>query len=290
MTFKPLLAAPVDWDKLTYDDLLLSAKLDGIRAIVINGVVLSRSLKPIPNKHVQTLFGHLEHYDGELICGQPFAHDVYRKTNSAVMSIEGEPDVTFYAFDHVEESDADYLTRWERLEDSDGVVVLPQFEVSCREDIEGLELTHLDQGYEGVMLRKSRGPNSRSTSIGRATAKSCTLLKVKRFQDSEARITGFEELHSNQNEATTDALGHTVRSNHQANMRPMGTLGALVCVTVEGVEFKIGSGFDAATRQTLWNSRFDLLDAWVKYKHFPVGVLDAPRFPIFLGIRDAVDL
>lgn len=289
MTFKPLLAAPVDWDKLTYDDLLLSAKLDGIRAVVINGVVLSRSLKPIPNRHVQSLFSHLEHYDGELICGSPSAPDVYRKTNSAVMSVEGTPDVTFYAFDHIDEPDADYLTRYERLEESDNVVVLEQIGVSDLMTVKGLEEMYINQGFEGVMLRKSRGPMSKY-KYGRATAKSCTLLKVKRFQDSEARITGFEELHSNQNEATTDALGHTVRSNHQANMRPMGTLGALVCVTVEGVEFKIGSGFDAATRQTLWNSRFDLLDAWVKYKHFPVGVLDAPRFPIFLGIRDAVDL
>lgn len=289
MTFKPLLAAPVDWDKLTYDDLLLSAKLDGIRAIVINGVVLSRSLKPIPNKHVQALFSHLEHYDGELICGSPSAPDVYRKTNSAVMAVEGTPDVTFYAFDHIDEPDADYLARYERLEESDNVVVLEQIGVSDLMTVKGLEEMYINQGFEGVMLRKSRGPMSKY-KYGRATAKSCTLLKVKRFQDSEARITGFEELHSNQNEATTDALGHTVRSNHQANMRPMGTLGALVCVTVEGVEFKIGSGFDAATRQTLWNSRFDLLDAWVKYKHFPVGVLDAPRFPIFLGIRDAVDL
>ena len=289
MTFKPLLAAPVDWDKLTYDDLLLSAKLDGIRAIVINGVVLSRSLKPIPNKHVQTLFGHLEHYDGELICGSPSAPDVYRKTNSAVMAVEGAPDVTFYAFDHIQDVDADYLTRYERLEESDNVVVLEQIGVSDLMTVKGLEEMYINQGFEGVMLRKSRGPMSKY-KYGRATAKSCTLLKVKRFQDSEARIIGFEELHSNQNEATTDALGHTVRSNHQANMRPMGTLGALVCVTVEGVEFKIGSGFDAATRQTLWNSRFDLFDAWVKYKHFPVGVLDAPRFPIFLGIRDAVDL
>lgn len=289
MTFKPLLAAPVDWDKLTYDDLLLSAKLDGIRAVVINGVVLSRSLKPIPNRHVQSLFSHLEHYDGELICGSPSAPDVYRKTNSAVMSVEGTPDVTFYAFDHIQDVDADYLTRYERLEESDNVVVLEQIGVSDLMTVKGLEEMYINQGFEGVMLRKSRGPMSKY-KYGRATAKSCTLLKVKRFQDSEARITGFEELHSNQNEATTDALGHTVRSNHQANMRPMGTLGALVCVTVEGVEFKIGSGFDAATRQTLWNSRFDLLDAWVKYKHFPVGVLDAPRFPIFLGIRDAVDL
>lgn len=289
MTFKHLLAAPVDWDKLTYDDLLLSSKLDGIRAVVINGVVLSRSLKPIPNRHVQSLFSHLEHYDGELICGSPSAPDVYRKTNSAVMSVEGTPDVTFYAFDHIQDVDADYLTRYERLEESDNVVVLEQIGVSDLMTVKGLEEMYINQGFEGVMLRKSRGPMSKY-KYGRATAKSCTLLKVKRFQDSEARITGFEEIHSNQNEATTDALGHTVRSNHQANMRPMGTLGALVCVTVEGVEFKIGSGFDAATRQTLWNSRFDLLDAWVKYKHFPVGVLDAPRFPIFLGIRDAVDL
>lgn len=289
MTFKPLLAAPVDWDKLTYDDLLLSSKLDGIRAVVINGVVLSRSLKPIPNRHVQSLFSHLEHYDGELICGSPSAPDVYRKTNSAVMSVEGTPDVTFYAFDHIQDVDADYLTRYERLEESDNVVVLEQIGVSDLMTVKGLEEMYINQGFEGVMLRKSRGPMSKY-KYGRATAKSCTLLKVKRFQDSEARITGFEELHSNQNEATTDALGHTVRSNHQANMRPMGTLGALVCVTVEGVEFKIGSGFDAATRQYLWNNRFYLEGQFVKYKFFPCGVKEAPRFPIFMGLRDSRDL
>lgn len=289
MTFKPLLAAPVDWDKLTYDNLLLSAKLDGVRAIVINGVVLSRSLKPIPNKHVQSLFGHLEHYDGELICGAPNAHDVYRKTNSAVMTIGGTPDVRFFVFDHIEEPDADYLTRYEMLEGGKGVTVLQQTSVFGDEQIKAWEEVYLDQGYEGVMLRKARGPNSKY-KFGRATAKSCTLLKVKRFSDTEAVITGYEELHSNQNQATTDALGHTVRSNHQANMVPMGTLGALVCRTPEGVEFKIGSGYDAETRQYLWNNRFYLDGQFVKYKFFPCGVKEAPRFPIFLGLRDSRDL
>jgi len=289
MTFKPLLAAPVEWDKVTYDNLLLSAKLDGIRAIVRNGVVLSRSLKPIPNKHVQAKFGHLEHYDGELICGQPFAHDVYRKPNSAVMTIGGTPDVRFFVFDHIEEPDADYQTRLERLEYQSNVAVLTQHEVIGRGSIEAMEQHYLDQGYEGVMLRKARGPNSKY-KFGRATAKSCTLLKVKRFSDTEAVITGYEELHSNQNQATTDALGHTVRSNHQANMVPMGTLGALVCRTPEGVEFKIGSGYDAETRQYLWNNRFYLDGQFVKYKHFPCGVKEAPRFPIFLGLRDSRDL
>lgn len=288
MTFRPLLASPVEWDKVTYDDLLLSAKLDGIRAIIRNGVVVSRSLKPIPNKHVQRLFGHLEHYDGELICGEPNAHDVYRKTNSAVMSVDGEPDVTFYAFDHVEEPDADYLTRYEKLEESANVVVLTQHGVAGKDEVHRLETLYLEQGYEGVMLRKARGPMSKY-KFGRATAKSCTLLKVKNFTDSEATIVGFEELMKNGNAATTDALGHTVRSAHQANLIPMGTLGALVCETNDGIEFKIGSGFDAATRKELWSQRDALYGKLVKFKHFAIGQKEAPRFPIFLGIRNHID-
>lgn len=289
MTFRPLLASPVEWDKVTYDDLLLSSKLDGIRAIIRNGVVVSRSLKPIPNKHVQRLFSHLEHYDGELICGLPFAHDVYRKTNSAVMSVEGEPDITFYAFDHIEEPDADYLTRYEKLEESANVVVLTQHGVAGRDEVHRLETLYLEQGYEGVMLRKARGPMSKY-KFGRATAKSCTLLKCKQFSDSEAVIVGFEELMKNGNEATTDALGHTVRSAHQASLIPMGTLGALVCETNDGVEFKIGSGFDAATRKELWSQRDALYGKFVKFKHFAIGQKEAPRFPIFLGLRNDIDV
>ena len=100
--FKPLLAVQADLDNLDYTDLLLSPKLDGIRAIVIDGVVLSRSLKPIPNLYIQSLFKHLEFYDGELIVGSPTAPDVYRTSNSGCMSVNGMPDVTFYVFDHIQ--------------------------------------------------------------------------------------------------------------------------------------------------------------------------------------------
>ena len=51
------------------------------------------------HKHVQALFRHLQGVDGELIVGNPTAHDVFQKTTSGVMSKEGEPDVTLYAFD-----------------------------------------------------------------------------------------------------------------------------------------------------------------------------------------------
>jgi len=53
--------------------LLASPKLDGIRAIVRNGQVLGRSLKPLPNKLIQRMLGRedLEGLDGELIVGNP---------------------------------------------------------------------------------------------------------------------------------------------------------------------------------------------------------------------------
>ena len=73
MTFKPMLAATVSDEPLSYP-LLASVKLDGVRALVVDGVVMGRSLKPIPNKHVQRLFGHtqLNGLDGELIVGDLF--------------------------------------------------------------------------------------------------------------------------------------------------------------------------------------------------------------------------
>ena len=59
---KPMLAAPSDGNDLKYP-IMVSPKLDGVRAIIIDGVVMSRSLKPIPNKYVQSLFG-LEKFNG----------------------------------------------------------------------------------------------------------------------------------------------------------------------------------------------------------------------------------
>ena len=87
MPFKPMLAGThSDVAKLIFP-LLASQKLDGLRATAQDGVLLSRSLKPLPNKYVQELFKNLpQGLDGELIVGDPFAPDAFRKTTSLVMS------------------------------------------------------------------------------------------------------------------------------------------------------------------------------------------------------------
>lgn len=293
-SFKPLLAAPVEWDKLDLADMVLSPKLDGIRAIVINGVVVSRNLKPIRNKHVQHLFGRpeYEHLDGELIMGDPTSKSCYLDTNSAVMSADGNPDVRFHAFDHIANPSMEYAHRHEivaKFTGHDHITVVPQYAVLTTGEITTWEEHFLHQGYEGVMLRKFRGPNS-AYKFGRSTARACTLLKVKRFTDAEAEIIGVEELMKNGNEATKNELGHTERSAHKENLIPMDTLGALICKTPEGIQFKIGTGFDQKTRASLWAARDNLPGKFVKYKSFEIGVKDAPRFPVFLGLRDAIDM
>ena len=83
---KPMLAVEVDFNKLRYP-VYAQPKLDGIRVIIKDGVVYSRSLKPIPNKHVQSLFGHLHGADGELIVGDVTAQDVFQKINECFIFI-----------------------------------------------------------------------------------------------------------------------------------------------------------------------------------------------------------
>lgn len=287
MTFKPMLASPVeDTAALTYP-LLASPKLDGIRCIIIGGKVYSRKLKLIPNKLVQALFGRPEYefYDGELIVGPSNAKDVYHRTYSGVMSEDGEPDVRFYVFDHIARVEDGYLDRSYNLKGDYRVEVLEQTPIHSEDALLCYEEQVLKEGYEGVMVRAVNAPYK----YGRSTTKQGWLLKLKRFVDDEAEIVGVEELMHNANEATTDELGHTKRSTHQAGLVGRDTLGALVCVK-DGIKFNIGTGFTADQREALWAIRDSLPGMFAKFKHFQIGAKEAPRFPVFLGLRDPIDM
>lgn len=287
--FKPMLACEADLTKLKFP-LLASPKLDGIRAIVRDGVVYSRSNKPIPNKFVQDRFKHLEHFDGELIVGEPTAHDVYRQTTSHVMAHDKHGfDVRFYVFDHVQHLGKPYDIRIENLPVTGkpaGVITHTQHVVGSLAELLTVEDIALNDGYEGLILRDPEAPYK----MGRSTMKEGYLLKLKRFVDAEAEVIGFEERMANNNAATISELGRTKRSSHQAGKSGRGDLGALVCRTDEGVEFNVGTGFNDSERAAIWADRDQFLGRLAKYKFFPVGVKEAPRHPVFLGWRDRSDL
>ena len=291
---KPMLAATFNDDKLLRFPMLASPKLDGVRCLIIDGVAMSRSFKPIPNAHVQNMLGcdEFNGLDGELIVGQPTDKDCYRNTVSGVMKQTGTPDVTFWVFDNFlhpggfqarlesAQAKASEKVPWESI-----LVPVPHSLINNMMELEFEEHHALDRGYEGIMLRSINGPYK----DGRSTEREGYLLKVKRFRDCEAVVIGFDEKRHNANEATINELGHTHRSSHKENMVLMGTLGALKVRGVggdyDGVEFDIGTGFDDRLRAEIWQGRENWMGSIVKVKYFPTGSKEKPRFPTFLGLR-----
>lgn len=292
--FKPMLAVDCGDVSTLKFPLLASPKLDGVRAIVLDGVVMSRSLKPIPNMHVQKLYKNLPNgLDGELIAGDPCAPDAYRKTVSMVMSDDKPIDgLIYHVFDL--QGSRQFEDRHRTVQYIQRTTTVPQVlavEHTLITDLDillHLEAAYVAAGYEGVMLRSIEGPYK----FGRSTRKEGYLLKLKRFADSEAEVLGVVELMHNGNEAKTNALGRTERSSHKAGKTGLGTLGALKVKDVTtGVEFEIGTGFSAAERLAIWTlGTGGVIGKLAKYKYFPSGSKDKPRFPVFLGWRNPLDL
>lgn len=287
---KPMLATNADLSKLEYP-VYVSPKLDGIRATVQNNTVYSRNGKPIPNRYVQTLFKSLNGLDGELIIGNPTDKNVFQKTTSGVMSIDGKPDVYFYVFDNMLHP-VEFSTRWNWLVPhlailaSQQVKIVFQRLVNNEQELLEYEQKILEKGYEGIILRK---PTAKYKH-GRSTIKEGALLKLKRFNDAEAEIIGAECLYINTNEATVNALGYTERSTKKEGKVALDTLGAFIVKNKEGVEFSVGSGFNDEQRKEYWKDRYKLIGKTIKYKYFEVGIKDKPRFPIFLGFRAEGDM
>ena len=286
----PMLSATAGDLKLLKYPLLASPKLDGIRAIVQDGKLMSRNLKRIRNAYTQAKFGMhaIDGLDGELIDG---AHDatVFRRTTSSVSRAMGEPkDVKFWVFD-VQMPNAPFKDRYGYLSNTlwpQGVKVVPHKWVNSPLEAQAFEEECLNMGFEGIMLRDPEGPYKE----GRSTLREGYLMKVKRFEDAEAEIVGFEERMHNANELTRDELGRAKRSHHAENMVGRGDLGALLVRGIngqyEGCSFSIGTGFDDHDRATFWSERTALVGKVVKYKFFPMGSKEAPRFPVFLGFRE----
>ena len=305
MNLKPMLAGKATDDQikklLAKGPMEASFKLDGIRCMIQDGVALSRSLKPIRNKHVQSVIGRKEFngFDGELTVGEPINSDVYRNTCSHVMSENKKFEFSFWVFDYFLNNDI-YKNRKKEISFLKQVILqklIPKHShtlkmlgtktINNMEELEKYELACLEIGYEGVILRD---PNAKYKH-GRSTVKEGGLIKVKRFEDAEATILGMEEKMKNNNEKKINELGRSQRSSHKENKTPTGTLGALVCKDrTTGVQFNVGTGFTNSVRDHLWKCKNNLIGQTIKYKYFSIGVKDAPRHPVYLGMRDSIDI
>ena len=300
---EPLLAVPVtDFSALRFP-LLLSPKIDGVRGwhpapVAPELGFCSRKLKRFPNTNACALFDRDEFrgLDGELALGDIASPGLLRATN-ALLQAHDRPagDLTWHVFDTLEGGAA--IPYEERLgilarrvpHLGPSVRMVTQHRVECRDELEFWEDFYLDAGLEGVIVRDPRG----RYKMGRSTEREGILLKVKRFEDAEARIVGSFELEHNDNVKTTDERGFAKRSSHQENKRAAGTLGGFVVVGIngrfEGVEYRVGGGFTAAQRAEFWALRDEAVGHVVTVKYFARGVKDKPRHAQFKDFRPDFD-
>lgn len=281
-----------DTSKLKYP-VLATPKLDGIRCIMSKNGPLSRKLIEIPNKHIfATLKKDLHQFalDGELMVLRTNGTLMdFNDIQSSVMKEEGTPNFTYHVFDIVDTTKTyeDRMNDLKNLSLPSYVVKVLPIKFSTQNELQKYEEKMLQKGYEGVMVRSPKSPYK----YGRSTEREQYLLKIKRFEDSEATILDSDELMHNTNETTIDNLGHSKRSSKKEGLVPSGKLGAFVVQDIEtGKKFKVSTGMTDEQRTSYWTTRKELIGKIVKYKHQGSGAKDLPRFPVFLGFRDERDM
>lgn len=280
---KPLLATKAEFDKIQYP-VLATPKLDGIRCLMVNGVAMSRSMKPIPNQFVQEQLQGLHGFDGELMLNGDF-----NQVMSGIMSQEGEPDFYYSVFDNWS-LDYGYPLRLEDTEwfcTNNRVRVLQPVKIASEDALVAYLDDCLAKGYEGVMIRQPNSPYK----FGRSTVKEGILLKIKKFFDDEAELVEVIEAMTNMNELEADELGYAKRSSKKENLVPAGTAGSIV-VKWNDKEFRVGfgPGFTDEKKQWIWDNRVSLLGELVKFSYQELSKDGIPRFGKMLEIRHPDDL
>lgn len=262
--------------------LLATPKIDGIRALIVGGKLVSRSFKKIPNVHVRAILeGSLpEGADGEIQCG------TFRETTSIVMSQEPMPDnFAFFWFDWAYDVNAPYEQRIKMvyqyyamsirhiMKRNFRIVPLLPKAIYDMHQLKQYEKYILDKNYEGLVVRSPKG----IYKSGRSKLSEGFMIKIKAYEDYEAVAIGTEELMHNTNDVFLDNFGNSKRSSRKDGKVPGDTLGAIIVKTSDNVMFKIGTGFTAEERKAIWSHRDELIGRYIKYKCVATDKHDVPQ-------------
>ena len=311
---KPMLAEDFDESKLIFP-LIAQPKIDGVRGLNMLGTLTGRSLKTHKNVYTTKFYSQscLIGFDGELAANSETHPDLCRITSSALGTIAGEPFTLWWLFDYVtvETKNLPYRERYKRMvtryselsqthpELWSHLRVVPCCECKDLDALLKFEDWCLEQGYEGVCTRHPDKPHKQ----GRSTVREGGLLRIKRFIEEEALVVEVVEGQENCNVAQINELGKTFRSSHQENMVPNGQVGSLGCKLLRDIKLTDGStvlyqgqritvspgNMDHQMRKHYFRNQNEILDHIIKFKFFPKGLKDKPRFPTFVSIRSPED-
>lgn len=295
----PLLAGEGVLGQISYPKVAMP-KHNGVRGFNQQGNLLARSLKPIKNKYCSKTFAglSLSGVEGELVVGEYNDEEVFVNSQSGVNTIEGIPDVMWYAFDIYHPT----KTFMERLALRDQVVkaannprvqLIPWIIVYNDKEMDVYAKKCLLLGYEGIVLKD---PNAKYKT-GRSSDKEGIFLRYCPWFKSEARIIGIEEGEVNNNESVINELGYKKKSSHKENKVGSGRGGRVHVMDIKSkTHFRMPIP-SVALQEAMWAHPEQYKGKIVHYKFKPPVKRDGkPRFPqldkeaIFEGFRDPDDM
>lgn len=237
----------------------MSEKLDGIRAYWDGEGFVSRLGNRFlaPDWFIEDL--PADTLDGELWVGRK----MFQRTTSIVRSGAASQDwksVTFVVFD-APNAKGGFEQRIAHAQKVLKKAAAPHARFLDQAQCAGFdhlreELARVEAlGGEGLMLRRPGSPYE----VGRSTS----LLKVKTFHDTEARV-----------------IGHAPGAG-----KHKGKLGALVCELPNGTTFNVGTGFSDEERRNPPG-----IGAVITFRYQELSDDGVPRFPSYVGERLDVEL
>ncbi len=288
--FRPMLAVEAELDKVQFP-MLASYKLDGIRCVITPDGPRTRSLKPVPNKHVMSMLETLPPgLDGELVILDDAGNVDFRATTSGIMAQRGEPTFKYLVFDDFTHHQKSFFERHVPLTTTYGngahpwVEAVRHWEMYNVNDVNVMFEKALNEGYEGLILRAANAPYK----FNRSTLKEQGMLKVKPWADDECVIYDWVQKTRNDNEATTNELGRTERSSKKEGLTPIDEVGVLIGRNERWDRIEIGTGMTQADRQEWFKN--PPLGQTVRFRYIKVGGYDKPRHASFAGFRHLDDI
>lgn len=305
---KPQLANDANLATLIYP-VGVQVKIDGVRALNINGTLTGRSLDPFKGFGITEYWSkpEFQYLDGEMTLGADAASSerLCSLTTGALGAFKGVTsmaDVYLHCFDWLAEPNLPYFQRYERLKayveklDHPRVHLVPLHIANNREELDALIARFFDEGYEGAIIRNLDAP----AKEGRPSKVKQELVRVKGWVDSEMLVTGFTEGQTNTNEAKTNTLGRTERSSAKDGMVPNGMVGSIHGTMIgdcfhpitgeklfaDGLPITIGTGtMTDAELLDYFKHPEKLVGHPVKFKHLAHGTKTLPRMGQYLSHR-----
>ena len=295
--FKPMLAVNTKQDKVKYP-VLVSNKLEGVRAEFTPSGLLARSMKPFGNQiGLSQIFDTLEQYciiEDIYIEGEFYIHGMEFNEISSICrrSMHEDTDsIEFHIFDVFTGDNKEFSDRY-----TDSLSIIANLRMLGQKNIHLINqefmfnwdsvfakyCSALELGYEGVVLKDPYG----RYKFGRSTLNEGLFTRLKPEGQWDGKIIEIVEMMENLVESIPNELGYLskIQDKDMKEGKGMAAVAVVECQDFdEPIRVTLSRGLTDADRAEIWLNRESYIGRHIRWVGIPVkGMLPrSPRFDVW---------